>query len=222
MASRCVLPTPGSVAYGRMDSGRQPVRTRAGDRRASRSRGSANSAAAVRRVTLRMLADGVQDQFEELAVREPVRGGFLQPQGERLGQRRQPQLFEGGIEVHAWEERRGCRQRPDQRVGLDDLHDVVVGRQQPAHLPQSPGTVAVRDACSSSTAECCLVSETSLQRAQAVHEEAFGPRGGMGTDQAAALQPLGAAFHALGRGYGLGGGEAARMTRAWRAIVSCR
>jgi hypothetical protein len=55
---------------------------------------------------LALLADVelvLQDQFEELAVGEPVRGGFLQPQRERLGECRQPQLLEDGIEVHVWE-----------------------------------------------------------------------------------------------------------------------
>jgi hypothetical protein len=44
-----------------------------------------------------------KNQFEELAMRKPVGRGLLQSYREGLSQRGEAQLFESGIEVHAWE-----------------------------------------------------------------------------------------------------------------------
>jgi hypothetical protein len=45
----------------------------------------------------------VEDQLQELAMREPVGRGFLEPDGEGLAEAREAQLLEGDIEVHGWE-----------------------------------------------------------------------------------------------------------------------
>src|SRR5690606_9229030 len=67
-------------------------------------RGKLGGGGAAREFALLAYVDLVlEDQLQELPMREPVRGRFLEAKREGLRERREAQLFEGGVEVHAWE-----------------------------------------------------------------------------------------------------------------------